>query len=165
MSCGYGPDALVYKADDNTWSLRPGHDPAQDRVDIQFSDIDDGMDEDFVQHEIGEDANRNGRVLDLKGNLLASGPIYDEEYHELARPGGGTIYVEEIEIDARCDGFDGSFVGYVASEPLVPGIRYWQSESDGPAPAIRVKAVEAPGNGFGAIPGLGRDVHLRVGRG
>jgi len=48
---------------------------------------------------------------------IASGRIYDEEYYEVAKPGGGSIWIERVEIG-------GQLVGYMVSEEMTPGTAY-----------------------------------------
>ena len=59
-----------------------------------------------------------GVVTSLDGSTtFDSGAIYLEESYALTKPGGGTIDVFRVEVE-------GSLVGYITSEPLVPGTAY-----------------------------------------
>lgn len=117
MAYAYAPDALVYNAGSNSWSLKPGYDHTVDRVEINIWDDDGYLDGDRSANEVGEDSNQYGEVRDMGGNLTASGTIYDEYYYEVAKPGGGSIYLEQIEIG-------GVHVGWLVTEPLVEGQNY-----------------------------------------
>ena len=73
---------------------------------------------DRFNNENGDDLTQTGVVTNLDGSTtFASGNIYLEESYSLTNPSGGTIDVFRVEVD-------GTLVGYITSEPLVPGTTY-----------------------------------------
>ncbi|WP_253285928.1 MULTISPECIES: Hint domain-containing protein [unclassified Ruegeria] len=83
-------------------------------------DPDNGTDfnGDRFNNEFGDDLTQSGVVTNLDGSVtIDSGAIYLEESYSLAKPGGGTIDVFRVEVE-------GNLVGYITSEPLVPGTNY-----------------------------------------
>lgn len=89
-------------------------------------DPDDGttFDGDRFNNENGDDTTQTGDVTNLDGTVVYdSGAIYLEESYSLTKPGGGTIDVFRVEVE-------GNLVGYITSEPLVPGTTYNMSVSN-----------------------------------
>ncbi len=83
-------------------------------------DPDNGTDfnGDRFNNEFGDDLTQSGVVTNLDGSVtIDSGAIYLEESYSLSKPGGGTIDVFRVEVE-------GNLVGYITSEPLVPGTNY-----------------------------------------
>lgn len=117
MTIAYSPDALVYDAVSDSWSLRPDYDLTQHRVDIQFSDDDAYIDGDWDWGELGDDVTQTATVHDMQGNLIASGTAYAEDYHEIQHPDYHTSQFDVIEIN-------GVVVAIVVEEPLVQGVSY-----------------------------------------
>ena len=73
---------------------------------------------DRFNNENGDDATQTGIVTSIDGTLPPiTGNIYLEESYSLTNPSGGTIDVFRVEVD-------GQLVGYITSEPLVPGLTY-----------------------------------------
>ncbi|MBT8455877.1 MAG: Hint domain-containing protein [Rhodobacteraceae bacterium] len=119
MIFAYAPDALIYDAGSNTWSLRPDYDPALHRVEIGFSDDDAFLDGDWTNGEVGDDANQTAEVFDVAGNLLYSGQVYSEQYFTIEQPDLTESWIDQIKTA-------GTIVGYVVSAPLEPGVTYTQ---------------------------------------
>lgn len=117
MTIAYSPDALVYDAVSDSWSLRPDYDLTQHRVDIQFSDDDAYIDGDWNWGELGDDVTQTATVHDMQGNLIASGTAYAEDYHEIRHPDFHTSQFDVIEIN-------GVVVAIVVEDPLVQGVSY-----------------------------------------
>jgi len=118
----YAPGAIVYNSGSNSWSLRPDYDPYQHRVEIRITDDDAYIDGDWVNGEIGDDTNQTAQVFDLSGNLIASGRVYAESYIGVQHPDRHTSEFDVLEIG-------GVPIGYVAEEPLLPGVSYTQTVS------------------------------------
>lgn len=135
---GYSPDALVFGG--GGISLDPAYDHTTDRRSFEINDAsggftaggffgareDEGLrfDGDRYVDEAGDDFTQTGSVKSIDGSTtFDSGRIYLEEAYQLDKPGVGTIDVYRVEVD-------GDFVGYVTSEPLLPGINYTFSTSN-----------------------------------
>lgn len=119
MGYGYSIDALVYDSSSNSWSLRPDYDLTQHRIEISITDNDGYLDGDFNADEVGDDSTQIGTVSDTGGNPIAAGQVYSEMYYELSGPGGGTSYMDVIEIA-------GQPVGFLVTAPLEQGASYTQ---------------------------------------
>lgn len=117
---GYSPDALVYDAANNSWSLRPDYDPNLHRVEFSITDDDANLGGDNFNDETGNDANQTATVTDMNGNPVASGQVYDEEFYAISNPATGAIWIEKVEIA-------GQHVGYLVSAPLDPSLTYSQT--------------------------------------
>lgn len=117
---GYAPDALVYDASSNSWSLRPDYDPELHRVQFSITDDDAYLGGDNFNDEVGNDANQTATITDMSGTPIASGQIYDEEFFVLSNPASGSIWIERVEIG-------GQHVGYLVSAPLDPTLTYSQT--------------------------------------
>lgn len=115
----YAPDALVYDATSNTWSLRPDYDFTLHRVQATITDDDIRLEGDVYADEVGSDSTQTAEVRAMDGTLLASGQIYDEEYYELRGPDGTLLDIDRIEIG-------GEMVGWAVTSPLEPGTSYEQ---------------------------------------
>lgn len=82
------------------------------------------FDGDRYSNESGDDLTQTGSAESLDGSTTyATGNMYLEEQYTLAKPGGGTIDVYRVEVD-------GLLVGYITSEPLVPGTNYSYTTSN-----------------------------------
>ena len=120
----FGPDFIT---------LDPNFDPATDRRVFDVTDAAGGtilnganplpdtgtvFNGDRFNNENGDDATQTGVVTNLDGSTtFANGDIYLEESYSLTNPAGGTIDVFRVEVE-------GTLVGYITSEPLVPGLTY-----------------------------------------
>lgn len=122
MTIGYSVDALVFDFANATISLRPDYNPHLHRVDIQITDDDNMLDGDTPADEVGYDTNQTADVLDMSGNSLASGQVYDEEYFTLQDGGSFHGWVDVLEIN-------GEIIGYIVSEPLEEGVKYALSDA------------------------------------
>jgi hypothetical protein len=117
---GYSPAALSYDPATGTYQLDPNFDFTTGRVRIEVNDDDtyfDGDSERSFHNEIGSDANQTGTVTTPSGATIASGRIYDEQFSEITLTGGGTGWIDQIEIA-------GQVVGFVTTFELVPGQVY-----------------------------------------
>jgi len=134
----YSANALVYNSLTNKWSLKTGYDHTVDRVQLEVWDDDQYLDGDygFGANEVGSDSNQTGTVRDMDGNLIATGRIYDEQFYEIAKPGGGVINIERIEIN-------GQHVGYIVTEPLVEGTDYTQTATGDVKSALQSGGVDS----------------------
>lgn len=131
---GYAPGviSLSYTGfNSGTITLSSGYDPNTDRRVFDVTDAAGGtlvngdpdngtdFDGDRYNNEIGDDLTQTGVVTSLDGSTtFDSGAIYLEESYALTKPGGGTIDVFRVEVE-------GNLVGYITSEPLVPGTAYF----------------------------------------
>jgi len=114
----YSPAALTYDSATDQFTLSSSYDWRTDRYRIELSDDDNFADGDLSNNEVGEDANQTATVYDGNGNIIASGPIYVEQYGQLEQTGGGTFHnIDRFEIG-------GQHMGYVPSTPLTPGTTY-----------------------------------------
>ncbi|SHE73896.1 Hint domain-containing protein [Ruegeria intermedia] len=131
---GYAPGVITVNfSGPDTVTLDSGYDPATDRRIFDVTDADGGnilpwwnptpdtgtvFNGDRYNDENGDDATQTGVVTNLDGSVTYdSGAIYLEESYALAKPGGGTINMYRVEVE-------GNLVGYITSEPLVPGTTY-----------------------------------------
>ncbi len=154
MPIAYTPDALIYDAGTNTWTLRPDYDPALHRVDIQITDDDAYLDGDLGADEVGIDTNQTAEVRDMDGNLITSGQIYDEEFYSVWDGVNPHIFIENVEIA-------GVQVGYIVSEPLQPGTAYtMSSQNDVGAPP-----QAATYGSFSDVPCFGAGTLIATARG
>lgn len=112
----YAPDALVYNAGLNTWTLRPDYNQVQHRVEIDFIDDDTLLDGDTPGDEVGSDSTQDGVVTDMLGNPVISGQIYNEEFYGID-VSGTEHYIDVIEIG-------GVVVGFMSTTALTPGTSY-----------------------------------------
>ncbi len=117
---GYSPDALTYNAGSNSWTLDAAYDHTQDRVRFDITDDDNVFLGDSTNDEVGDDANQTAVVSEPDGTVISTGTIYDDKYHGVDKPGGGTIWIEEVEIG-------GTLLGYIVSEEITPGVAYVQN--------------------------------------
>ena len=117
----YAPSALTYNGGAGTWTLDAGYNFHEDRVLIEITDNDATFNGDDSNNEVGNDATQTAVVTEPDGTPIASGRVYDEEFYELARPGGGRIWIERVEIA-------GVHVGYMVSEELTPGFAYTETD-------------------------------------
>ena len=113
----YAADAIAYDGMTGTFQLDPNYDFTTDRLKITVNDDDSYFDGDKDAVDVGEDANQTGVVETPDGTFVASGLIYDDAVLVLAKPGGGSIYLDRVEIG-------GDRLGYLVSEELVPGTDY-----------------------------------------
>lgn len=130
---GYAPGVISVNFSTfstGTITLSSGYDPDTDRriFDVEDAaggtlvngDPDNGTDfnGDRFNNEFGDDLTQTGEVTNLDGSVtFDSGAIYLEESYSLTNPSGGTIDVFRVEVE-------GNLVGYITSEPLVPGTNY-----------------------------------------
>lgn len=128
---GYAPGVITVNfVGPDTVTLSAGFDPDTDRRVFDVTDAaggtlvngdpDNGTDfnGDRYYNEVGDDLTQTGDVTSLDGSTIYdSGAIYLEESYSLTKPGGGTIDVFRVEVE-------GNLVGYITSEPLVPGTTY-----------------------------------------
>jgi len=133
---GYAPGVItVNTVGPDTVTLSAGFDPDTDRRIFDVTDAADGnllsrpgdptlpdtgtvFNGDYNFNENGDDLTQTGVVTNLDGSVTYdSGAIYLEESYALSKPGGGTIDVFRVEVE-------GNLVGYITSEPLVPGTAY-----------------------------------------
>ncbi|SLN11725.1 hypothetical protein PSA7680_00157 [Pseudoruegeria aquimaris] len=108
-----------------TISLDPNFNAADDRWILEITDDDNQLDGDFSNNEQGYDANQTGVLYETDGTTLANpggGPVngdrvYAENQLLLTGSDGSliTIYVMES---------GGTFVGYLPTAPLTPGVTY-----------------------------------------
>jgi len=117
---GYAPDALTYNAGSNSWTLDAAYDHTEDRVRFDITDDDNAFSGDSIFNELGDDSNQTAVVSEPDGTVISTGRIYDDKYHGIDKPGGGTIWIEEVEIG-------GTLLGYIVSEELTPGFGYVQN--------------------------------------
>ncbi|THH38866.1 Hint domain-containing protein [Aliishimia ponticola] len=117
---GYATDTLVYDSAAGTWTLRSDYDPDLHTVTFTIADDDEYLSGDNFDDEVGNDSDQNASVTDTSGATIARGQVYDEEFYVLSDSAGTNIWVERIEIA-------GQHVGYLVSEPLVPGTVYTQT--------------------------------------
>ena len=113
----YAPDALVYDPATDTFTLSSSYDFKTDRNLVEYSDDDsqfDGSDEGDPE---GEDGNQVGTAYDDQGNVIEAGDVYADAFAKLEAPDGTKITIDRIEVD-------GVHVGYLPSQPLVPGTVY-----------------------------------------
>jgi len=134
---GYTPDILSISG--GAAALSGSYDPDLDRRVFDVTDSaggntlggtsgrpDNGIifDGDRYANENGDDLTQTGVAESLDGaTTFASGNMYLEESYTLSKPGGGTINVYRVEVN-------GTHVGYITSEPLVPGTVYLSSTSN-----------------------------------
>ena len=130
---GYAPGVISVNFTgffSGTMTLSATYDPDTDRRVFDVTDAAGGtlvngdpdngtdFDGDRFNNEIGDDLTQTGVVTSLDGSTtFDSGNIYLEESYSLTKPGGGTIDVFRVEVD-------GNLVGYITSEPLLPGTIY-----------------------------------------
>ncbi|WP_306116954.1 MULTISPECIES: Hint domain-containing protein [unclassified Roseovarius] len=125
---GYAPGVISFGG--GAITLSNGFDPDTDRVIFDVTDgaggtvlsgrADNGIlfDGDRFNNETGDDSTQTGVVRNLDGTPTGtSGNMYLEQSYTLAKPGGGSIELFRVEVD-------GTLVGYITSEPLVPGTNY-----------------------------------------
>lgn len=125
---GYAPSVISFGG--GAIMLSNGFDPNTDRVIFDVTDgaggtvlggrADNGVlfDGDRFNNEAGDDSTQTGVVRNLDGTPTGtSGNMYLEQSYTLAKPGGGSIELFRVEVD-------GTLVGYIPSEPLVPGTNY-----------------------------------------
>ncbi len=115
MIVGYSADALIISG--GTIQLRPDYNPFEHRVEFQITDDDTWFDGDTPNDEIGYDTNQTADVVDMLGNTIASGQIYDEEFHAISDASGFHGWIDVLEIG-------GIGVGYITDAPLQPGVVY-----------------------------------------
>ncbi len=134
---GYNPSILSVSG--GTATLNSAYDPNTDRRVFDVTDgaggntlggansrPDNGLvfDGDRYDNEDGDDLTQTGVAESLDGaTTYASGNMYLEEQYTLSKPGGGTVDVYRVEVD-------GTLVGYITSEPLVPGTNYSYTTSN-----------------------------------
>ena len=80
------------------------------RYRIEVSDDDNVM-------NAGGDPNQIATVYDMDGNIVTSGPITVPAYAEIDLPGGGTAFLDRVEVN-------GMHLGYLPSTALTPGTSY-----------------------------------------
>jgi len=108
--------ALSYNSGTAEFDFDAGYDSSVDRYRIDVVDDDNIMDG-------GGDANQTAMIYDLNGTLIDSGPITAPMYAEINIPGGGTEFLDRIEVD-------GVHYGYLPSAALTPGTSYSVADSD-----------------------------------
>ena len=134
---GYTPTIITISG--GTATLNAAYDPDVDRRVFDVNDAAGGntlgggsgrpdlglvFDGDRYNNEVGDDLTQTGTAETLDGStVFASGNIYLEQQYALTKPGGGTIDLYRVEVD-------GAFVGYITSEPLVPGTAYPSSTTN-----------------------------------
>ncbi|MCF2871035.1 Hint domain-containing protein [Octadecabacter sp. G9-8] len=101
---------LSFNGGTNAFDFDAGYDFSTDRFRIEVNDDDEVMNS-------GGDANQFASIYDMNGNLIDSGIITVPAYAELTLPGGGTGFIDRIEID-------GVSYGYLPSFTLTPGTSY-----------------------------------------
>jgi hypothetical protein len=99
-----------YNGGTDAFDFDAGYDYATGRYRIVVND------DDPVMNATG-DGNQTAMIYDMDDNLIDSGLITVPNYAELADPGGGTFFIDRIEVD-------GVHYGYLPSEDLTPGTSY-----------------------------------------
>ena len=114
---GYAPDALTFDPGTGNVTLKPEFNASQDRVRFEITDDDNFADGDAASDEIGDDADQTANIFNADGSMAEAGQIYVEEVRIFEDADGNPFSVTVFEID-------GDVVGYLPSEPLVPGENY-----------------------------------------
>ncbi|RLJ60200.1 Hint domain-containing protein [Litoreibacter meonggei] len=111
----YAPDVLVFSG--GTFTLSSSYDFRTDRNLVEYRDDDSQFDGSSNGGPSGADGNQTGSAYNDQGDLIEAGDVYVRAYAELQAPDGTVITIDRIEVD-------GVHVGYVPSQPLVPGAVY-----------------------------------------
>lgn len=112
----YSVDIFSYNTGTGDFDFDASYDHAEDRYRVVVNDDDTIM-------NTGGDSNQTATIYDMDGNVVDSGPITVPAYAELLLPGGGTAFIDRIEVD-------GTHYGYLPSEPLTPGTSYAINDVD-----------------------------------
>lgn len=116
---GATTDSFIFDGGSGTASLRPDFTASIHRFHIEITDTGQGnyLTGDDAANEVGNDSSQDAVVRSPDGTFVTSGQVYAEQAHTISAPDGTLIQVYEIEIAGR-------LVGYLTSEPILPGVTY-----------------------------------------
>ncbi|WP_405402567.1 Hint domain-containing protein [Paracoccus sp. Ld10] len=109
---------VIFNNATSTVSLASGYDGSNDII-LTVEDDDNILEGDLNNNEVGNDVNQFGTATFADGSVAGGQeiPVYSEFQVTLTAPNGSIITLYAIESQ-------GSFIGYLPSAPLEPGVTY-----------------------------------------
>ena len=108
---GYTADALIIDPRAGTLRLRSDYDVMRDRLNFDFTDQEERIDDEGVAEELDSETNQIATLTTMDGARLTSGRVRDAHYYTLSNGS----YIECLEIA-------GVAVGYLLLGALSPGV-------------------------------------------
>jgi hypothetical protein len=125
--------------------LDPDFDFEADRIKVSITEDDPASVQGPSSEEEG--AIQTALIETMDGKLVAGGKLLDDDCAELEKPGGGSVWIERLEVG-------GQHLGYFASERLEPGARYPVVYASAVDP-VPVEDPGPPAQDLDAVPGFG----------